>query len=78
MPEFRVSEISGTQGWIGLWVPALGLTPLAGMTMRQPVLRFDQVGICSRGDYLNSEDRENEEVLTIGALSAICGWGSSI
>jgi len=31
MPEFRVSEISGTQGWIGPWVPALGLTPSAGM-----------------------------------------------
>jgi len=22
MPEFRVSEISGTQRWIRLWVPA--------------------------------------------------------
>ena len=44
MPEFRVSEISGTQGWIGPWVPALGLTPSAGMTMRQWSLRFDQVG----------------------------------
>jgi uncharacterized glyoxalase superfamily protein PhnB len=33
MPEFRVSEISGTQGWTGSWVPALGLTPSAGMTM---------------------------------------------
>ncbi len=30
-----VSEISGTQGCIGLWVPALGLTPSAGMTMRR-------------------------------------------
>src|SRR5688572_27498929 len=47
MPEFRVSEISGTQGCIGLWVPALGLTPSAGMTMRRWSLRFDQVGICS-------------------------------
>src|SRR5688572_29627678 len=48
MPEFRVSEISGTQGWIGPWVPALGLTPSAGMTMRRWSLRFDQVGICSK------------------------------
>src|SRR5262245_35274641 len=47
MPEFRGSEISGTQGWIGPWVPALGLTPSAGMTMRRWSLRFDQVGICS-------------------------------
>jgi hypothetical protein len=33
IPEFRVSEISGTQErhpWP--WVPALGLTPKAGMT----------------------------------------------
>jgi len=35
MPEFRVSEISGTHMWtLPLWVPAsLGLTPSAGMTM---------------------------------------------
>ncbi len=32
MPEFRVSEISGTQG-LG---PALGLTPEAGMTNSLP------------------------------------------
>ena len=44
-----VSEISGTQGWIGLWVPALGLTPSAGMTMRRWSLRIRSVRICSRG-----------------------------
>jgi hypothetical protein len=34
IPEFRVSEISGTHGrhtWP--WVPALGLAPEAGMTI---------------------------------------------
>src|SRR5262249_11968510 len=30
------------------WVPALGLTPEAGMTMRRWSARFDQIGICSR------------------------------
>jgi hypothetical protein len=38
MPEFRVSEISGTQGGrasperLWSWVPPLGLAPEAGMT----------------------------------------------
>src|SRR5262245_20365844 len=41
MPEFRVSEISGTQGRIGPWVPALGLTSSAGMTMRRNSIRSE-------------------------------------
>ena len=50
-----VSEISGTQGWIGLWVPALGLTPSAGMTMRRWSLRFDQSEFALEGCAENSE-----------------------
>jgi len=48
IPELRVSAISGTQGeWIlvrnlGHWVPALGLTPEAGMTaLRARPVRSD-------------------------------------
>jgi len=44
IPEFRASEISGTEGrhaWP--WIPALGLSPEAGMTAW--MLRYARTGV---------------------------------